>query len=42
MPAPTCFVPVGLGITIQVVGTELILIAAETTAPDAACRSRWG
>lgn len=37
MPAPLCFVPVGLSVTARFVGTELVLIAAVTTASDATC-----
>lgn len=37
MPAPTCFVPFGLSVTARFVDTELVLIAAVTTASDATC-----
>lgn len=37
MPAPSCFVPVGLSVTCRSVGTDLVVIAAVTTASDATC-----
>lgn len=37
MPAPSRFVPVGLSVTCQSVGTDLVLIAAVTTTPTAVC-----